>query len=230
MTAYVPMRSTLGVQFAVSLVFAATIMVPRTAATDTLFPSEAAALRPYELGQAILLFMPPEEEPVTWAIGVNGSVAWLTDGYRDEQSSDGTFAYLREGLLRVHVMGERSQVLKKVMQELAWSVKLSTTGNPKWGPEVISLTPGLPDEICFGSLYLGCQFDPSESMKRAGITATRICEQSISGSTIIGFQLVHPSKEKTLARWRDDGGSGGITSSFELVLVDKKDRLCNDEL
>ena len=150
---------------------------------------------------------------------VNAQIFWITDGYKDSS---------REGLLRVHVQGKKSYVLKKEKYELAWTVRYATHSNPKFGVESIDLFPGVPNEICFGTLYDGCSFDPIHSIKAAGISAREICERSKSQQKIIGYQLSHPNRQGTLARWEEGWGSGGKESSFKLVFSVSSANLCND--
>ena len=196
------------------------ILFATVASSQSVFPPSLGKFKSYELGEAILLFMPDKQTKfVGWDYRVNAQIFWITDGYKDSS---------REGLLRVHVQGKKSYVLKKEKYELAWTVRYATHSNPKFGVESIDLFPGVPNEICFGTLYDGCSFDPIHSIKAAGISAREICERSKSQQKIIGYQLSHPNRQGTLARWEEGWGSGGKESSFKLVFSVSSANLCND--
>jgi hypothetical protein len=55
------------------------------------------------------------------------NVRWLTEGIN--YSATGYAS--RIGLARVAASGARAKVLRQSWEELAWSVELSTDGNPK---------------------------------------------------------------------------------------------------
>lgn len=192
-------------------------------------PAAAVSLDPIELGSAALLFMPDygTAQSITWDFRNHAPhIIWLTPGYKTEKKGEGRVGANRVGLLRVNVRGEPSTVLKQKKAELAWSVIYSAEDDPKLGVEVIEISPGTPDDICFGTLYGGCDFDPIPSFALAGISAKEICRISSAGQWITGFMLSHPKKQDTLVRLVKTEGSGGSSASLELLFSASREELC----
>jgi hypothetical protein len=191
--------------------------------------------RSFELGEAILLFMPDKNmESVGWDYRIDAPVIWLTDGYTAEDSRYKEEAF-RKGLIRINVEGVKSTILRKTKEELAWRIRYSTSNTPKLGVESIELSidGGIGDkdaDVCFGHLYNNCAFSPEKSMSAVGIHSTKICENnhSLTAGKIIGFELTHPDKRKTFARLFYSSGSGGDSASFELDFSKKEKDLCKD--
>jgi hypothetical protein len=168
-----------------------------------------------ELGNLILLLMPEEGAKVLWDWRSESVIRWIDSGYLEE----GTSA-LRRGVVRVNVRGEASTLLGQRKEELAWTVIYSTDGPPKFGPRMISLQPGSVDsEACFGTLFDGCDFDPIPSLRAAGITVRGLCRDSKYDANFKRvYRLMAPGKRMMLFRWRENAGSGGSSSSYELLL------------
>lgn len=198
------------------------------ATAQSIYPPSLSKIKPYEFGQAILLFIPEKATKfINWSYRVDtGQVVWATDGYEELTNPLGNTVARRLGLLRIHVAGEKSFVLKKTRYELGWSVLYFTERPARFGVESITLKPGV-DEPCFGTLYEGCTFDPTQSLKTAGISTQTVCQRRYGGDEYVGYQLSYLNKKTTLARWITSGGSGGQSSWFELVFSESSDKLCN---
>lgn len=208
---------------------AATEPLPDTSSDVSPVPTPVAKLRSLELGEAILLLMPEKSSKgIDWDFRADAPIIWVTDGYKEETRENGDTVSFREGLIRVHVQGKKAHVLKKNKYELAWTVRYETHTNPKFGVESIGLYPGSQNETCFGTLYDGCDFGVSKSFKQAGISAKKICERSETQQHIIGYQLTFPGKKTTLARLEDNWGSGGTSSTAELMFSVSPSNLCKD--
>lgn len=134
--------------------------------TEPVYPASAGKLKSLELGEAVLLFMPDNaSEPIPWDFRVDAPVVWLTDGYKEDAMPNGeTFSH-RDGLMRIHVQGTRSHILKNQRDELAWTISYSTRSSPRFGVELVTIEPGAPGPavMCFGTLFDGCVFEPRKS-------------------------------------------------------------------
>jgi hypothetical protein len=190
--------------------------------------------RSFELGEAILLFMPNKNESVNWDYRIDSPAIWLTEGYTETGNYEKfTEKAFRKGLMRINVDGVQSTILRKTKEELAWRVRYTTTNDAKFGVESIELSidGGVNDdrESCFGNLYSNCVFNPEKSMLKAGIQFKKVCENPlIGGSNYIGYELTHPDKTKTLIRTMYGSGSGGAESSLEIYFSKKAKDLCKD--
>lgn len=197
---------------------------------ESVYPKAAEKIKPLELGEAILLFMPENSsESIKWDFRENSAIAWSTEGYKEENMGATETLSYRDGLMRIQVLGKKSHVLKKNKYELAWTVRYSSHANPKFGIETISLSPGIinSNEYCFGTLYDGCSFELYPSLKKIGISATQICENSKSKPQVVGYELTYSGKATTFARMENDFGSGGQTSSV-MLLFKKPSDLCGE--
>lgn len=188
--------------------------------------------RSFELGEAILLFMPDKNmEYISWDFRADAPIEWMTNGYKTEKAdSKGEAESFREGLMRINVQGIESHILRKKKEELAWKIHYSTFNpNPKFGVESIQLQAGDSEGECFGELYDNCTFEAEKSMKDAGVFATKVCENpERGGGPVIGYELSFPNKEKTNARLETNGGSGGSNSLFMLIFKKDVKNLCSD--
>jgi hypothetical protein len=183
--------------------------------------------RSFELGEAILLFMPNKNESVNWDYRIDSPVIWLTEGYTETGNYEKfTEKAFRKGLMRINVDGIKSTILRKNKEELAWRIHYSTDNEARFGVESIALSidGGVNDdrESCFGNLYGNCVFNPEKSMLNYGIHFKKLCEHE--GYT--GYELTHPDKSKTLARTVLNYGSGGEESWFEIYFSKKAKDLC----
>jgi hypothetical protein len=71
--------------------------------------------RSFELGEAILLFMPDKNmESVNWDFRSDAPAIWLTDAYTTTGDyGKGAEVAFRKGLIRINVDGIQSTILKK---------------------------------------------------------------------------------------------------------------------
>jgi hypothetical protein len=190
-------------------------------------PGEAGKLPVLELGKAVALLLPDRAEgQIGWAHRADGPVAWVTEGYRMQRWADGTNVAIRDGLMRIRLDGKMATVLKKANSELAWTVSYTSTVDPKFGVEAISLHPGTDNEICFGSTYSGCAFDPVKSLRQAGISVKVLCNSPVPGGSAMGLELSAPGRRTTMARVSQQAGSGGATTDFTLLLASPPKALC----
>jgi len=185
--------------------------------------------RSFELGEAILLFMPDKKtESVGWDFRSDASIVWATSGYETRKISKNEEFSFREGLLRINVLGVQSKILRKTKEELPWVVTYGTYSNAKFGVETVELEAGDLTEPCFGGLYENCAFNPEPSMAANQIAVTKICQKTLGNTSTIGYELTHPNKKNVFAIFENGAGSGGVSSSFKLVFSKDKKDLCND--
>jgi hypothetical protein len=207
------------------------LVLPLYSWAQSVYPTELEGTKVFEIGELILLLMPDKTEAsIGWDYRDKSGIRWITDGYNERNQNTSHDQYYRDGIVRVQVQGQKTTVLKKHKLELGWTVSYVNYSNPKFGPEEILITPGNPDkssEICFGSLYDGCDFDPFKSIVAAGITVQKICHTS--GDETIGYQLSYPSKQTTFILWTTSGGSGGTSSDVTVKLLATSSNLCNDD-
>ena len=215
----------------------AVLLLPIVVLAQGVYPTTAQSLKPMELGEAILLLMPDKgANSVSWDHRAASNIQWLTEGWQSYPKVNSIF---RDGLMRIHVKGKTSTVLKKQKQELAWTVSYSSDENPAFGVKKISISPGVPGlpgkggEICFGSLYEGCAFAPQPSLNESGIRFKKLCERGVDGSShvigpggVTGFELSHPNRSVSFMRWHQNSGSGGTTNHIELLISPKDGELC----
>lgn len=183
------------------------------------YPAKANQLKQVELGQAVLLFMPPQNSQfVDWAFQANGPVVWLTSSY----SSNGNDATYREGLMRITVDGATSTILKHRVHELAWSVRYQGELNPSFGVQSITMEPGIDDgdANCFGAGTTGCSFNPLSSLIKAGVAVKILCQSNDAQNSITGLDLSASGKAPTTAQVLTSGGSGGESTEITLFVGD----------
>ncbi len=181
----------------------------------------------YELGQAILFFMPDRQQTrIGWDHRANSAIRWLDSPYISEKRPNGGEVFIRRGLLRVNVQGKLSTVLRQRKQELWWTVRLQTLQGPHLGVQEIGLEPGTPSEPCFGHLYTGCAFKALPSLSAAGITWKEVCKSNQFGDQQLGYLLSHPLRAKTQVAISTSGGSGGRATWITLRLEGDPKELC----
>ncbi|HEM7873900.1 TPA: hypothetical protein U2L31_000213 [Burkholderia contaminans] len=182
----------------------------------------------------ILSLMPQPDEPkIGWDWKADSPIQWQ-DGYTQ---NPGAVRSYRNGVLRVNVMGEVSTVLRQRTDELGWTITLYTDAPPKFGPDSISIAPGLTDSgACFGTLYDGCDFNPLPSLKQVGIHAKLICQFDESGRTnpnndnFTRTYSVHAAgKAPSLLQWQKSSGSGGSSTSITLRLKASPVQACKPD-
>lgn len=188
------------------------------------FPAALEGHQSFELGQLIYLLMPSSGTSVRWDLAVDSPIAWVDNGFVSTDSST-----YRRGFARVNVMGKWSTELKQKNDELGWEVRLITTAPAKFGPQEIDIQPGTDGgaDMCFGTLFQNCWFDPRPSLESAGITAVPICQYGPNepNSTHV-YQLTAQGKTPIIFLWLQSEGSGGDGASIALLLNGDKKAAC----
>jgi hypothetical protein len=188
------------------------------------FPTALDGHQSFELGQLIYLLMPSPGTSIGWDWAVESPIAWIDNGFVSTDVST-----YRRGFARVNVMGKWSTELKQKKDELGWEVQLFTNGNAKFGPQAINIQPGTDegDDMCFGTLFDNCWFDPRPSLKAAGIDATPVCQYgpNEANSTHV-YRLAAPGKAPMLFSWLQSEGSGGDSASVSLLLDGDEKTAC----
>lgn len=188
------------------------------------YPPSAGKLKSIELGQAILMFMPPSEtNQIDWSYQSTAGIIWLDDTYESAKDSSSNF---RTGFMRINVEGIKSTILKKEVQELAWSVTYEGPINPRFGVDMITLEPGISDgNQCFGATTGNCTFNPLMSLAHANIEVNILCKSEVDGETV-GLMLSAKGKKSIPAVLVTGSGSGGQSSSIALLVNKNADNLC----
>lgn len=185
-----------------------------------IYPASLRGSSSIELGQLVLLLMPENKfSHIGWDHQADSPIIWKTRGFDTTNWADGTEHSIRNGIVRVNVLGRPSTVLRERVAELGWTVEYITSQNPKFGPEEIEISPGVPGESCFGTNYSGCDFDaPTKSLLAAGVQIREICRSAEITGERRAFFLSHPQRQPTIMMWMRDGGSGGVSASVKLLL------------
>lgn len=198
------------------------------------YPQSLRDTQSYELGTVILSLMPQAgQQQIGWDWDADSPIQWQ-DGFTQNPGAVRTF---RDGILRVNVMGEVSTVLRKHIDELGWTVTLYTDASPKFGPDAISLAPGVAGAgTCFGTLYKGCDFDPLPSLKQANVQAKLVCQFDESGRTNPNsenftrtYRVNASGKAPSLLQWQRSSGSGGSSSAITLLLKSSTAQACKPD-
>ena len=189
------------------------------------YPRVAGAVAPNKLPDLIYKLLPPVgAENFSWSDRLDNSIVWITNGLQ----RDGNFSS-RIGLTRVRVSNSTSTVLRKSLEELAWSVALEATGNIRGGADHIRVGPGMPDgdDQCFGALYSGCDFLVDDVTNQNRYKASFVCSEGSTDSGTSVYRITSPDKQPMLLYYQVSGGSGGSSSSFELHFDRDASRLCH---
>jgi hypothetical protein len=218
-----------------ALLFCFWLCVAASAAQlQDVYPNSLRGTQAHELGSVLLSLMPfAGATQIGWDWQSDSPIQWQ-DGYT--QNPGATRSY-RNGMVRINVMGQFSSVLRKRTDELGWTVTLYTDGPAKFGPQAISVQPGLPSGgQCFGTLYEGCTFDPLPSLKQAGVGTKMLCAFDESGrpTTSNGnftrtYVLSAPGKAPALFQWMESEGSGGASTTVTLLLRSTPTQACKPE-
>lgn len=199
-----------------------------------IYPQSLRGMQSYELGAVVLSLMPqPGQQQIDWDWKADSPIQWQS-GYTQ---NPGAVRSYRNGVLRINVMGRISTVLRQRTDELGWTITLYTDAPPKFGPDSISISPGLPDSgECFGTLYDGCNFDPLPSLEQAGIHAKLICQFDESGRSDPNndnftrtYRVSAAGKAPLLLQWQKSSGSGGSSTWVTLLLKTSATRACKPD-
>lgn len=204
---------------------AVTASAPQIKPID-IFPDSLKEGPSIELGDFILLLMPPIGESIDWDYHANGPIKWQTAPYTE---ADGADVATRTGWVRINIEGKTASILRGRLMELGWTITYSnairivgegSTLPPKFGVQSISLGPGGDgDSICFGTGFTGCDFgEPIFSVVKAGIHIGTICSKGTTSGRTTAWLMTYPGRQPTVMVWSIDGGSGGQSSSLTLKL------------
>jgi hypothetical protein len=194
---------------AASLLLTANADAQAPAASLEVFPREAAQLTPMELGDFIAYVLPKEGlDTLSWDYLVDGRLKWITDGIEE-----GTGENSRTALVRLRLQGAPAVILRQVREELAWTFKLVTEGNPKFGPTFLRLSVD-----CFGDLVI-----PFDSPSAAAAVIAGRNENGRQRWRVVGTG-------QTYAEWQQGmiptNGCSSLTSTFISVSVGGAALLC----
>lgn len=163
----------------------------------------------YELGDLIHnLMLDKESQYLNWDHLANDTkILWLTQGYQEKYDSyNNSHQSTREGIIRVHLLGERVSELKDRKYEVPWQI-LYTGTQAKFGVNQIDLQPK-GDFLSFG--------DPLPSLKKAGVKFTEICQRQQFGDIVKAYKLT--ARGKADLYMMDIGSTGSAGSSQWLTL------------
>ena len=184
-----------------------------------------------ELGKVVLLLMlDRQQNSIPWDHRAESAIRWIDNGYVTERRSNRPDIAVRRGLIRTNVLGIPATVLRQRRQELWWTVRYVTVGPAKFGVEEMWIAPGTPWEVCFGSLYEGCEFEVLPSLKAAGIISEELCRYSKGTEMLRGYILRHPQRNQTQLQVMISGGSGGFSTDLMLRASGDPKELCTPKL
>jgi hypothetical protein len=177
-----------------------------------IWPKEAAGLPPIALGELIARAL-PRGSSLTWGALQVPAVRWLTDGI--ETTTTGYS--LRNGVARVRAGGVVPMMLRQGWVELGWSAELESSGNAKFGPEAVTLTPGMTDSehMCFGTRFKGCS-RPIAALSVPRLSLRKACERGPGQAREMVFAAAASGRSGTMV-YRTDSGSGDSTNSVVVM-------------
>ncbi|MDE2420930.1 MAG: hypothetical protein KGO49_07110 [Gammaproteobacteria bacterium] len=208
-----------------------TISVFAFAEEQYIYPDELKGKLSLELGQAVLLLMPPVgQRNIDWGYLANSeNISWIDNPYIERNGDDGAQqGTSRTGWLRVNVLGVNSTILKKNLFELGWTVEYENDSDGRYDVDTITLEPGTDDgeNNCFGRTTTGCSFDPRPSLLKAGIHFSLVCDKKDGNSEDKILLLSAKGKKNTYADWNQGFGSGGKTALLTLNLKGSNRTMC----
>lgn len=159
-----------------------------------------------ELGALLKAFMVADGDSPRWSmLAVKGGVVrWVTDGL---EFTSGTAT--RVGTAYVTVDGKAKTALRQLVEDVEWNITLQSDGNPAFGPDSVKLEP---QDLCFGSVGSGCDFELLPTLSAVGIRAERLCEEVDRGNGVEVFRLDAPGKATAWAAYWIGTGSAGTTN------------------
>ena len=179
------------------------------------YPQTAASAAITDLSTLVASLLPPKGfSGLDWAFAVgNPRVAWQTEGVLSEGQQT-----VRVGYARVRVAGKVSTVLRRQLDELAWSVTLLTDGPAKFGPQGIDISPGvLPNMECFGTLFEGCSFSAADALTGGGLKARQVCTTGSEGNGDKVYAVTANGGVESLVVVSTSRGSGGDSASIAIL-------------
>jgi hypothetical protein len=179
-----------------------------------------------ELSDVVVDLLPADGfRSMAWDYLVNDPlISWKTDG----TVRTGSWT-TREGKIRVTVEGKTSKILRQSWEDLPWTVTLSTSDNPKFGPTRIELKPGGsdPETTCFGDRFRGCKFTEAQIFTSKVLKVNLVCRSDVVNTIRRGYSVSAPGKKPSLLVYELDAGSGGESSSLEIRPLSDKGDPCN---
>jgi len=201
-------------------------VIPLDAKELPIEPAALSTFKAVELSTLVLDAMPPANSSgLTWAHMLDAPILWVTDGYSSTESGE----EIRDGKVRVRVNGRISTVLSKTTEEVPWTVELSSTTNPNFGPQDIAIMAGGNNgDQCFGSLYSNCTFTPEEAFKNKGLSARFLCQanEGAGAGYTRYYRLTADGRADMIAAYSYDDGSGGASTDLSLKLAHGADPVC----
>lgn len=204
------------------------------AETIQVYPPVLQSLPSQELGQVVLKFMPSTSDKVNWYTNANDTTfIWIDSTYEETTLNDGTVRSSRRAAYRGNVNGVKSMFLEKRMYEMPWLLTLNGDSLGKFGVNSVSFEPYVMVAAsqntgpCFGQTHENCEFNPFNSLKKAGISYKKICENNLeAGNFNIVYLLSKKGKKNTYGIWSQSAGSGGIANYFELDYSTSNAEIC----
>ncbi|WP_311270676.1 hypothetical protein [Sphingobium sp. WCS2017Hpa-17] len=213
------MRTPVGICLAALLAIAtAATAVAKKPALLPVWPRGAAAASPISLSDFIAEAI-PNGDRMAWDHLQGPNVRWVTEGIDYEHGNPS-----RSGYARLRANGVTSKVLRQTWEELAWSIELSTEGNSKWGPTLLTIEPGFTNDefmgkyICLGEGFSGCSFGV-QSLSGPKLKLTQECSIGNGANKSVAMRAVTFDGRVGTVVYRGSGGSGGISNSVEVTTM-----------
>ncbi len=176
----------------------------------------------YEIGVLIKQLMLDQGQTFyDWSHLANDQhIKWVTDGYKESFNAyQNKTITQREGLVRVHILGDRVGQLRDRNYETPW--KLNYQGeSAKFGVKQIDLNPN-GDFLTFP--------DPIPSLKKQNIMVSSICHQQVPGGGTQVYVLKAKNKQDMYLIDQESGGSGGSNRWLTLQMEDQSTEWCPDD-
>lgn len=188
---------------------------------------ELQGFHSYELGDLLKNLMLDdlkEKSLSTWnwdQLANDKKIYWVTEGYQEHYDRYNNHSTTkREGVARIHLLGERVSELKERKYEAPWSIRYEG-GEAKFGVNTIYIQPEVDAMVTFP--------DPEPSLKKQNLKLEVICEQAFAGEHT---KVTKISSRKKLPMYlidRTSGGSAGESRWLELSMQDLSTEWCPDD-
>lgn len=174
----------------------------------------------YEVAELIEALMQPKggSDSFPWDTLANSGIVWSPDGI---SYVDG--AAVRNGLVRVNVLGTVSTILRSRVEEIFWRIGLAGLQSPNVEADVIAIEPGgVGDFSCFGIGSTSCSFDIEESLEAIGLDydKERLC--SVSSQRGLDLYTIRKAGYRNMyVAQETDAGSGGAKTTLSMTMYDE---------
>ncbi|QIO06885.1 hypothetical protein [Acinetobacter shaoyimingii] len=186
---------------------------------DYAVPQEMQETPIYEMGELIKNLMLDEKQTqYSWDQLANDEhIQWQTVGYTEQfNTHTNSTITRREGLVRVHVLGDRVAILRERKYEAPWEINYYGA-EAKWGVTSIDLNPtGDFQEFP----------DPIPSLKKQKISVNKMCEQKYLGDQTTVYLLKANNKQDIYFVDQISTGSAGSSRWLSLSMQDKSTEWC----